>query len=193
MNEQEINLVVLARIPDLNGSVRAAKVVEKCDSGRLLGQAISCKLLAGMMLFLLVGAAIPFSIRDKKVAESPKSPSDVLAVNRPAMPAAPSIAPKVADVLPAPVRPVVVIPAVPERAAAPTKIPMPLTAKPEPPVAASSETALMSNWSPPKSVGVDPGKTSETPVVNVPPPPVRPVEYQANVPIVNGDGSSWKK
>jgi hypothetical protein len=68
MDRRKTGLMVLARFPDLNeadphaGDDKAKGLGLLASGSRLFGQAASIKLLAGMTLFLLVGAVLPFCI-----------------------------------------------------------------------------------------------------------------------------------
>ena len=68
MDQHKIALPVLARFPDLNDGThhsehnRTTGLGLLTSSGRLIGQTLSVKLLAGTALFLLVGAVLPFCI-----------------------------------------------------------------------------------------------------------------------------------
>lgn len=199
MNQQEVRLTVLARIPDLNSSGHANEskgTAGLLASGRILGQAMSCKLLAGLTLFLLVGAAIPFSIKHKNASNETPAPSNSVAVSQPM----PTIAPNgvtpiatVANTAPAqPVRPVVVVSAVPEKTATPAKIPMAVAVKNEPQPTTNSTEPLMSNWSP-EIASASPEAKAANAAVNGISSPVRQVEYQTNVRPVDGLGGTWQK
>jgi hypothetical protein len=198
MNQQEVRLTVLARIPDLNSSSHVANEDAKSTSGllasgRLLGQAMSCKLLAGMTLFLLVGAAIPFSIKSKNASDDFSLPSNSVAAGQPAPPVVPNELTPVANLSPLqPARPVVVVSAVPEKTAVPAKIPMSLAVKNESQPSASNAAALMSSWSP-DVADAKPEAKAETPAANVVPSSVRRVEYQTDVRSADGLGSPLQK
>ena len=53
------------------------------SSGRLIGQAMSIKLLAGMTLFLLVGAVLPFCLGQKSPPADPSPAGDTLSTWQP--------------------------------------------------------------------------------------------------------------
>jgi hypothetical protein len=198
MNQQEVRLTVLARIPDLNGSGHVANKEAKCTaglvaSGRLLGQAMSCKLLAGITLFLLVAAAIPLSIRSKNASDEAPLPTNSVAADQPAPPVVPNGVTPVANPLALqPVRPVVVVSAVPEKTTVPAKIPMSAAVKDESQPSASSGRALMSRWSP-DVANAEPEAKAENTAVNGAPSPVRLLEYQADSRSADGLSSRWQK
>jgi len=198
MGQQKVRLTVLARIPDLNSPGHVANDEAKCvsellASGRLLGQAISCKLLAGMTLFLLVGATIPFSISSKHASDDSSLSSNPVAVDRPASSVVPNGATPIVNVSPLqPARPVVVVSAVPEKAALPAKIPMSLAVKDESQPSASGGTALMSSWSP-DVANAKPEAKAEKSTANIVPSSVRTVEYQTDVRSGNGVNSPLQK
>jgi hypothetical protein len=213
MNQQDIPLNVLARIPDLNGSAHTAGQASPnpckllSSSGRLLGQTISCKLLGALTLFLLVGAAIPISIKSKKAAdESTAAPA--AAVQKPAAniclqqasviaePAKTLVAPAAK---PVPVRPVVVVPAVPEKAAATVKIPASPGTGPDATASVNNSSAstgsvpapMMSQWTP-ETTGATSGGNGGTALGNVS-SSVRQAEYQADVQNTGAMSTPWRK
>jgi hypothetical protein len=193
MEQQENRLTVLARIPDLNGGgVEGTHATARHSNGflppyRILGQSISCKLLAGLTLFLLVGAAIPLSIYKNKPAapatgiaatgQSPAAASGNANVNSAANAGA------VADRKPCNAMPVAPAPAVvlavPEQTGVPAKAPVAFSMKTD---LQGNEPILVSRWSPDDATG---GTASVQNIPSVPAvptgiPSVRPVEYQAN-------------
>jgi hypothetical protein len=130
MTEHKIAVPVLARFPDVNDVMadapphKAKGLGLLASSGRLIGQAMSIKLLAGTALFLIVGAVLPFCIgtktpadplpaHDSLVTAKPKSPkvatqpadaSDeaaALIANRPAVRVVPTKEPSSAPAAPA--------------------------------------------------------------------------------------------
>ncbi len=78
MNSQGSRLTLLARFPDLNKDASPSRGGESdgasSSAGRWIGQSASFKLLAGVMLFLMVGAVLPFAIGRGR-ATSGESPS----------------------------------------------------------------------------------------------------------------------
>jgi hypothetical protein len=178
MNQQEIRLTVLARIPDLNNSNEGARKKEKSSkvflaSGRLLGQATSCKLLAGLTLFMLVGAAIPFSVNKKPVCDNAGQAADAVASNQSPVASVPSNT--VPPMVTPPERSAVLVPAVPERTVSPAVVPVSLMVRNDPSVNPDAATPLVSKWPPD-----DPGVASPNPAAGSgASPAMRPVEYQA--------------
>jgi hypothetical protein len=77
MTEHKMAVPVLASFPDVNDVVSVAPGHEAKGLGllasgrRLVGQALSIKLLAGTALFLMVGAVLPFCIGNKAPADLP--------------------------------------------------------------------------------------------------------------------------
>jgi hypothetical protein len=193
MSQQEIRLTVLARIPDLNGSGHVDRAGGSCElglprAGRLLGQAVSCKLLAGITLFLLVGAAIPFSISKSGTSATATPPSS--------SPSAPVAAMTDGGVVPqntvSPKNtnpPVVVIPAVPEKADVTAKIPMAVAVKNEKPASqaelSGSPAPMMTKWTYP---GVEGGPSVADNSV-----PPRKVEYKADLRGGSGANTPFNK
>jgi hypothetical protein len=119
MDQHKTALPVLARFPDLCDHTPAEHDGSSglgllASSGRLIGQTLSIKLLAGTALFLLVGAVLPFCIgkssppadssagapamtaQDKSAIATPESPRAV----RVAVVNEPSSAPEVLSPLP---------------------------------------------------------------------------------------------
>jgi hypothetical protein len=86
MDQRKSGIPLLASFPDLSEQAAAGSSDDSAgllkSSGRIIGQAMSAKLLAGIALFLLVGAVLPFCLKsvsrdlplgDSRVASSPKS------------------------------------------------------------------------------------------------------------------------
>jgi hypothetical protein len=73
MEHNETRLMVLARIPDLSaaGSEGGSSPASSAESGRLISQVASFRLLAATALLLLLGAIIPFSLCQKASTPAP--------------------------------------------------------------------------------------------------------------------------
>jgi hypothetical protein len=189
MSPERRGLPVLARFPDLNdGKLQAGADKAKgwgllASSRRLIGQAMSFKLLAGMALFLLIGAILPWIGRDTRPVNSPPV-GDATATWHPrgseaSAEAAPAkcetVAMTVAQRLP------VRICAAAELLPAPAMLPPTAEIKREPQAAPTVAESLMSNWTPPARVDLQParpGVEALTEGVN-PPVAARSTEYQA--------------
>jgi hypothetical protein len=191
MNQHKTNVPVLARFPDLNDGTANAKHNKTpgfgllASSGRLFGQTLSIKLLAGTALFLLVGAVLPFCIgkNPPPADSSPTGDSAVTAQSKLAN-ATPEAAP-VADeavALTASRLPVRVI-AAKEPSLAPAALPpsSETTNKPQP-GPATDVPVMSSRW--PSAAPTDLQPTSvggEAPRAGVfGPAATRPTEYEAD-------------
>lgn len=174
MNQQKTRLTVLARFPDLNEGQYQTEVCRESKgfsgilaaSGRLIGQAVAAKLLAGMAMFLLVGAVLPCCISknpspsDSPVASAVVSAATTILKTEPALPAAP--------------RPAVRVVAATVAASAPAKLPPASAKKPV-------ETGLMSTWTPPADTAAQPTAVSGelTQPAAVPPPGYRQADTRS--------------
>ncbi len=90
MNQQRTGLALLARFPDVSEDAKPRSRAEetKCcsllgSSGRWIGQAMSVKLLAGMTLFLIVGAILPFCLNQKSSPMAPPAGDNALSTWQP--------------------------------------------------------------------------------------------------------------
>jgi hypothetical protein len=177
MDRQQTRLQVLARIPCLSSSASSDNKVaqeKKClgllaSSGRIIGQKISFKLLAGISLFLLVGAVLP-AILPRKASLSSESTASCSSVKS-------SVA-EPAVIQPVARRPVVMVSATSERLPPPVVLSPP----PETSVKPSAELSTWSSWPSPNHSSI---QQSEAGVKNSPvesdPTKVRSAEYQADV------------
>lgn len=80
-------IAVLARFPNLSGSESDAADGEACVSRRLLGQALSFRLLAGTMILLIVAAVLPSVMGKKGSPSAGSTASDAPPAWQPEMPA----------------------------------------------------------------------------------------------------------
>jgi hypothetical protein len=183
MNHQRKGVAVLARFPDLSNVETPAKADEPkscgllASGGRLISQALSIKLLAGITLFLLVGAVLPVYLSTKDApAGNPPPAADTLSA-WPAKQIAPSpeTAPAQTDTVAMSVarQPAVRVAPAAEQQSAPVAIPVAAEAKRDTPPVQSVAGAMMSNWEPP----VDPNQPPANPGVA---PADRPTEYRAD-------------
>ena len=89
MDQHRTELRVLARFPDLNdgnhdlGAHKATGFGLLASGGRLIGQTTWIKLLAGTVLFLLVGAVLPFCIGKNSPPANSSVVSDSVATAQP--------------------------------------------------------------------------------------------------------------
>ena len=169
MNQQGPGSRVLASFPDLNESPSNARGNEKrglgllASSGRLIGQATSIKLLAGMVLFLMVGAVLPFCIgKNCEPADATPASDSVATWHSESPETSPGILPETAPAQSATIvqtasrRPPVRISATTEPSSAPAMIP-PLAASQSAPQARPTlEQPLSSKWPNPALVNVQP-------------------------------------
>jgi hypothetical protein len=202
MNPQRTGLAVLARFPDVNDNPKPQPEADEAkgwdllgSSGRWIGQAMSVKLLAGMTLFLLVGAVLPFCLGHNPPAEP--SAGDTLSASSPAQAQAPmdgtsSQTERISSTVTP--KPAVLVSATSDQVSAPAKLPPAPVARHEPSAAPTVAESLMSprpateakrappaappiaagmanssSWSAPPDAGAQPGG-----------PAARPPEYEAN-------------
>jgi hypothetical protein len=207
MNHQRTGVPILARFPDVHddtkrntGAIpRGRGLLE--SSGRWISQAMSVKLLAGMTLFLLVGAVLPFCIgrnADSKdsTAAIPLSSGDAVSTGQPAqtqtpVEAIPTTSQQVAGGVAR--RPAVLVSATAEQLPPPVAIPVVPGVKQQPPAiptvaesllatppagdvkhepAAASPPMMASEWSPPPGADLQPEGTAR--------PDGRSTEYNAD-------------
>jgi hypothetical protein len=193
MVQQATAVAVLARFPDVNDHPHHEQRAEEGghwnllgSSGRWIGQAMSIKLLAGITLFLLVGAVLPFCLGTKSPTTNPSAGDSALSTWQPQQAGSPTgtsststetagaaiarlPAARVSatsDQFPPPVtlpstvggqRPPLAPPTVAESLMSPRS---PAEARREPPPAATTvaETTMSSPWSPPPGSDVQPGR-----------------------------------
>ncbi len=146
MDRQTMQPMVLARIPDIaiaakHGGHKEHKTVPT-SSGRVIGQSLSFKLLAGVVLLLGVAAVVPFALWGHAQSTDAPSTADALPAWHPGSPApsaatAPTWTPVAAVPASAP------IPASPSPM--PSMLPQPNVAS-VPPAPASIDSPLMSAW-----------------------------------------------
>jgi hypothetical protein len=180
MNHQRKGVAVLARFPDLSNAEPSAKVDEPkscgllASSGRLISQALSIKLLAGVTLFLLVGAVLPIWLSTKDAPPVSLPPAaDTLSAWPPKQAApAPETAPAQSDTVAMSVgrQPAVRVAPAAEQQSAPVAIPVAAEAKRDTPPVQSVAGAMMSNWEDPDRQPARPGAT----------PAEHPTEYRAD-------------
>jgi hypothetical protein len=186
MDSQKTGLAVLARIPDLNDGEHHTEAEQPrglrllASSGRLIGQAASIKLLAGMTLFLLVGAVLPFCI--SKTCPPEKSPPamESLATWEPqSAKALAEVGGAKSETAPTNVAsgPAARIPAAAERLSAPLAVPPTAEANSKPQAVPSVAESLMSStpWPTPAHAETDTNR-----------PAVRSTEYEADARARNG-------
>jgi hypothetical protein len=129
MDRQQTRLVVLARIPCLNdGECGGSKISPAikgrgalASSCRLISQTISCKLLAGITLFLLLAAILPH-VTIKKSSPS-KMTNESVAAQGSESPSKTALNSSQAVVQSAARPPVVMVAATPARSAPPVAVP----------------------------------------------------------------------
>jgi len=191
MNQQRSGLAVLARFPDLNGGKPHARADEAkgwrllVSSGRLVGQATSIKLLAGVTLFLLVGAVLPLCIGKGSPPVNPPPAGDALSTWHPrgAETSAPSVPGKSETAaLTVASRPAVRVSATAEPSSAPATLPPTAEPKREPPaVPTVAESLMMSNWPGPARANPQPARAGgEASPADANRPGARSTEYQAD-------------
>jgi len=190
MDQQETKLAVLARFPDLSedntptGSGKSIGGGMLASTGRLINQVVSFKLLAGIMMFLLVGAVLPFSIGRNRPATDDLSSKDSQAT----CPA--ESASELADAAPAqsaPIvqpavrRPVVLVPVTAEPSSAPAIVPSQFEVEGAAKRGPAAESPLMSSWLNPASADArQSGAEERQPGTNAGlPTAIRPPEYRA--------------
>jgi hypothetical protein len=99
MVQQATAVAVLARFPDVNDGAERQRQADESkyrdllgSSGRWIGQAMSVKLLAGITLFLLVGAVLPFCLSTKSPTTSSPVGGDALSTSQPKQAESPTVA-----------------------------------------------------------------------------------------------------
>lgn len=170
MDQRKSGIPLLASFPDLSehGADHKEDAGLLKSSGRLFSQAMSAKLLAGITLFLLVGAVLPFCLKsasremplgDSLVASQPKTSKTTARTDD-----SPILAPTR--------RPAVRV------AAAKERTPAPLRPMSEPKAA----PPMMSSWPNPAPANLQPEADGHeaTPASFERPVPARPTEYQAD-------------
>ena len=195
MDQRRTGLAVLARFPDLNDGKPQAGVGEAkgwkllASGGRLISQGMSIKLLAGMTLFLLVGAILPFCIgKDSQpVSSAPANLSpagDALSTWHPRGADTPVEAvPVQRDTVATAVarRPAVRVAAIPEPSPPPVTLPQAVEPKYESQAAPRVADAGMSDWPGPARANQQPtngGLVASQAGVNR--PAARSTEYEAD-------------
>jgi hypothetical protein len=166
---------VLARIPDVRSSGRERADDAPLNSrGRILGQAVSFRLLAAATVILLIAAIVPYNRGTKGPTTEPPTVADATAEWR----AAPTPTPSAVVQPPAKVVPVAQITAQSGGSiTAPTTpgvLPQP-DIKPTAPRAFPADAPLMTEWSPPSQ------PTSDTLSTGNPTTPARLTPYQADI------------
>ena len=190
MNQHRSAIPLLASFPDLNedapdASVNKTAIGLLASSSRMIGQALSIKLLAGTALFLLVGAVLPFCL--SKAHPPADSPADNSVATEKARSA--EVAPAtVSAVAPTANRPPVLV-AAKEPSAAPAMLPPSSESQGKPQPIRTADASQVSHWNP-ASGELQPAKAgSETsqPGVNRP-SAARPTEYEADA---RGGSTPW--
>jgi hypothetical protein len=189
MEQRENKIPVLARFPDLDENLHNVGVDQPkglallASSSRMIGQAMSFKLLAGLTLFLPIAAVLPFCMsKGSAPLTTPRAAESVAAAKSKSAKkdAAPATNESVAAVAS---RPPVRVAAAKEPTAPPVALPPSLEAKPEPKAAPVAETpvATSSPWPGAASPAGQPnGGAYPSQVGPTPPMTVRPPEYQAD-------------
>ena len=152
MNRQKTGQTVLARFPDVNGETEVQASEPKRQgllesSGRWISQAMSIKLLAGMTLFLLVGAVLPFCLTQKSPPAGPSTAGDTLSTWQPEREAAPTQAGSGSGEMSGATiarRPIVRVSATSDQLPPPVTLPAPAIARREPSAAPTVAESLMS-------------------------------------------------
>ncbi len=154
MNRQKTGLTVLARFPDVNDETesptQASETKERGlleSSGRWIGQAMSIKLLAGMTLFLLVGAVLPFCLGQKSPPPGASAASDTISAWQPKREQTPTQSvPDGSEMGGVTIarRPIVRVSATSDQLPPPATLPAPAVARREPPAAPTVAESLMS-------------------------------------------------
>lgn len=193
MNHQESRLAVLARFPDLSeshssvGDKKPAGGGMLVSTGRAISQAVSFKLLAGIMLFLVVGAVLPFFVSKDSPVTGELSSSELPTMDsaKPASELADAaVAQSTPLAQPTMRRPVVVVAATAEPSSAPAVVPSRYDVESEPKSDSAAASPLMSSWMPPAapaSLDARPsGVEGQLPGINDSlPTATRPSEYRA--------------
>jgi hypothetical protein len=202
MDQCKTSIPVLARFPDLNDDSANARHNKSiglgllASGGRLFGQTLSIKLLAGTALFLLVGAILPLFCIGKNpppANSSPTGDSPVTAQSESAK-ATPETVSAVAEAgaLTAS-RPAVRVFAAKEPSSAPAALPpLPETTRnPQPSPAAEG----MSRWPGAAPTNLQPTSVGgETPHANVfGPAATRPTEYEADAGSTPGNNRETRR
>ena len=182
---------VLARIPDLNAAGADGTADEDADrglpasTGRLIRQALSFRLLVGTALFLLAAAVIPFALGKKAPSVDPSAATDAASAWHSASGSASadaSPAEKIPAMAAAPVRPVALIPATPQRSRPPAIVPLPPDTKGAPQPSRAADQPLMSRWPNPAHAPSRPAMRGTEPSRAVANKPIaaHPSEYEAD-------------
>jgi hypothetical protein len=176
MDQQKVCITILARFPDINDELCQPAISQPngrgilASGGRLIGQAQSVKLLAGLALFLLVTAVLPFCINVRSSSVDSLAACDsVAAKTTPAQNKSNALAVKQ--------RPVVRIAAKQGSTSAPAKLPSMAKAPVKSQPASATEAPMMSNWPNPANMPL--GLNNSEPCV-AQPTATRTVEYQAD-------------
>lgn len=187
MAQQQTRPVVLARIPCLldgnsgnpGGSENLKGIGRLVSGGRFVSQAFSFKLLAGVTLFLLVGAVMPAILNKKPASSESTQPDAAVAATSPALS---SDVPAVLE--PAARRPVVMVSATSQGVAPPVAVTPPLDETSKPQAAPTAELATSSTWPSVAPPGNQPLETNgpKSPSEADPAKAIRSAEYQATVP-----------
>jgi hypothetical protein len=194
MNQRRTGLAVLARFPDLNDGKPQAGAGEAkgwgllASSGRLISQGMSIKLLAGMTLFLLVGAILPFLGKDSPSANSPPANSspagDALLTWHPRGADTPAeAAPVQRETVATTVarRPAVRVSAIAGQSPPPATLPQAVEPKHEPQAAPRVADAGMSDWPGPARADQQPANAGlVASQANANRPAARSTEYEAD-------------
>ena len=180
MDQHKTGIPVLARFPDLDEAAHLAATGKPsglgllASSGRMIGQAMSVKLLAGTALFLIVGAVLPFCLKGNPepadslpAASSQATSPPKLAKERPE---ATAVNDEAAALIAG--RPAVRVIASKEPSSAPAVLPPASDANGKPGAVAATEPPGTSRW---RGAG---------------PEAIRPAEYQADV---RGNATPWKE
>jgi hypothetical protein len=168
--------MVLARIPDVATAEHGGHKTVPKSTGRVIGQSLSFKLLAGVVLLLVVVAIIPFALWKHGQSTDSPATADAMPAWHPGSPApsaatAPSWTPVVAVPASAP------IPASPSPM--PSAMPQPQVAS-QPPAPAAIDSPLMSAW-PNSAHPVAPEADAEQPRAGANQAmAIRPPEYSRN-------------
>jgi hypothetical protein len=216
MSQQAKAVAVLARFPDVadhtkpqpraDGETQGWNLLG--PSGRWIGQAMSIKLLAGITLFLLVGAILPFCLVQKSPTPNPSAWGDTLSSWQPKQAGSPTengSAQNGAVATTGAYPPVVRVSATSDQLPPPAMLPPTVVAQRQPPPPTVAESLMspratteakpaplaaptvaetgMSRWSPPGESNLPPGKPgNETSASNTNrgAEAARSPEYEAN-------------
>ncbi len=170
MDRQETKLMVLARIPDVGvAEHHATRERLPTSSGRVIGQALSFKLLAVAVLLLVVTATIPFALWRNGLATAPSTaPSTAADASTPWQAGSPVPSAGTAPIWAAPT-----VAAVPASAPTPVKPLLMPDVVPQPkvgsdfPAPAATDAPLMSTWPNPSHPIASPEAGGEEPRANM--------------------------